>query len=388
MRGVTAKILLAVLFLSAATAVLAQPGNGTSSRTSPCRSLEVFHRVGCPHCARALRYLDELREREPSIDIRIHEVNESREATERFVSLNRRFGVARPGVPAFLACDGFLVGFTSAETTGKEIEAMLGLGEPPDNPPLADEAGSQSIETDRFGVISVDKLGLPLFTVVIGLVDGFNPCAMWVLLFLLSLLVNLRDRTRMLAIAGTFVTVSGLVYFAFMAAWLNVFLVIGFSRALQIALGMTAMVIAAVHAKDFVALHHGPSLSIPQGAKSGLYARFRRIVRAENLLGSLAAVTVLALVVNLVELLCTAGLPALYTQILTMQSLSATGYYGYLALYNLAYVFDDGLMVGIAVFTLTHRKMGDTHGRWLKLVSAVVIGALGALLVFAPDLLR
>lgn len=225
---------------------------------------------------------------------------------------------------------------------------------------------------------------MPLFTITIGLLDGFNPCAMWVLLFLLSLLVNLQDRRKMALIAGTFVLVSGLVYFAFMAAWLNVFLLIGLSRAVQIGLGGIALLIGSVNVKDFFALHRGLSLSIPESAKPGLYARTRQILQAEHLAGALAGVVVLAGFVNLVELLCTAGLPALYTQILTLQGLSSWEYYGYLGLYNLAYIFDDSLMVTVAVATLSRRKLQERAGRWLKLISGLVMVGLGAILLLQP----
>src|SRR5690606_40325335 len=99
------------------------------------------------------------------------------------------------------------------------------------------------VDTTLFGAVDVERLGLPLFTIAIGLLDGFNPCAMWVLLFLLSLLVHLHDRLRMALIAGTFVLVSGAVYYAFMAAWLNVFLAVGMSAALRIGLGVLAVII-------------------------------------------------------------------------------------------------------------------------------------------------
>jgi hypothetical protein len=111
---------------------------------------------------------------------------------------------------------------------------------------------------------------LPLFTLALGLLDGFNPCAMWVLLFLLSLLVRLRDRKRMALIAGTFVLVSGAVYYAFMAAWLNVFLAVGLSKVVRVLLGTTAVLIGLINVKDFVAWGRGPSLSIPDAAKPGL----------------------------------------------------------------------------------------------------------------------
>ncbi len=170
---------------------------------------------------------------------------------------------------------------------------MHRYGAPPPRP-------SDSIDTSWFARLSAGELGLPLFTIVTGLMDGFNPCAMWVLLFLLSLLVNLQDRRKMAVIAETFVLVSGLVYFAFMAAWLNIFLLIGLSLPIQIGLGGVALLVGMVNVKDFFALHCGISLSIPESAKPGLYSRIRGILQADNLTGALAGL------VNLVELLCTA----------------------------------------------------------------------------------
>lgn len=284
------------------------------------------------------------------------------------------------GVPTFLIGTELIVGFLSADTTGAEIRARLNRNAQSAAPPPPIE----SIQTAWFGELQVRNLGLPLFTIVIGLLDGFNPCAMWVLLFLLSLLVNLQNRRKMALIAGTFVAVSGLVYFAFMAAWLNMFLLIGLSRSVQIGLGGIALLVGTVNVKDFFALHRGISLSIPESAKPGLYARIRRILQADNLAGALTGIVILAGLVNLIELLCTAGFPALYTQILTLQQLPTWEYYGYLGLYNLAYIFDDSLMVTIAVVTLSRRKLQERAGRWLKLISGLVMVGLGAILLLQP----
>ncbi|MBL8072171.1 MAG: NrdH-redoxin, partial [Nitrospira sp.] len=248
-------------------------------------------------------------------------------------------------------------------------------------------AGEDSILLPWFGRLSYPDIGLPLFTLAIGLLDGFNPCAMWVLLFLLSLLVSLQDRVKMSLVAGTFVLVSGLLYFIFMAAWLNMFLIVGLSRTVQLTLGGVAILIGAVNVKDFFAFRQGLSLSIPAAAKPGLYARLRRIVQAENLTGALIGIVILAGLVNVVELLCTAGFPALYTHILSTQALATWQYYGYLALYNAAYIFDDALMVTIAVITLSRHKLEEREGRWLKLISGAVMIGLGLLLLVKPDLL-
>ncbi len=241
------------------------------------------------------------------------------------------------------------------------------------------------IDLPVFGELSAKGIGLPLFTIAVGLVDGFNPCAMWVLLFLLSVLVNLHDRWKILAVAGTFVLISGVAYFAFMAAWLNVFLLVGLLRWVQVTLGALAVAVGSIHIKDFFAFKRGLSLSIPESAKPGLYARVRRIVTAESLTGAVTGAAVLAVLVNIIELLCTAGLPALYTEILTLRGLPAWQNYAYLLLYNAAYMFDDSLMVGLVVVTLGRRKMQETHGRWLKLVSGSVITVLGLVMIFRPD---
>jgi glutaredoxin len=346
----------------------------------PTPEIEVFVRAGCPHCEAAKAFLKDLQRERPAIRIAIYDIAEDSTARQRLATLAGERGLDNLGVPTFLIGTELIVGFLSAETTGTEILARLDQRAQDAVPPAAVE----SIQTKWFGELHVRNLGLPLFTVVIGLLDGFNPCAMWVLLFLLSLLVNLHDRRKMAVIAGTFVAVSGLVYFIFMAAWLNMFLLIGLSRPIQIGLGGIALLVGAVNVKDFFTLHHGISLSIPESAKPGLYARIRRILQADNLAGALTGIVILAGLVNLVELLCTAGFPALYTQILALQQMPAWEYYSYLGLYNLAYIFDDSLMVTVAVVTLSRKKLQERAGRWLKLTSGLVMAGLGAVLLLQP----
>lgn len=254
--------------------------------------------------------------------------------------------------------------------------------------PTASGALDETIELPVFGKIRVSDMGLPAFTFAVGLVDGFNPCAMWILVFLLSVLVNIRDRRKILAIAGTFVVVSGLAYFAFMAAWLQVFMLIGIRRPVQILLGLLALVIGVVNVKDFVAFKQGISFSIPESSKPGLYRRVRKIVSSKYLTAAIAGAVVLAVVVNFIELLCTAGLPALYTQILTIQDLPAWQNYAYLSLYIAAYMLDDTLLLAVIVATLSHRKLQEREGRWLKLVSGVVILILGLVMIFQPKWLE
>jgi len=347
----------------------------------PVPDLEVFVRAGCPHCEAAKVFLGELRREQPALRIIVHDVAENSVARQRLATLAAERGITNIGVPAFLIGTELIIGFLSTDTTGAEIRARLDQNTQGVTPPPAVE----SIQTKWFGEFRVGNLGLPLFTIVIGLLDGFNPCSMWVLIFMLSLLAGLADRPKMLLIAGTFVAVEGIAYFAFMAAWLNVFLLIGLSRITELILGSIAGLAGAINLKDFWAFQRGISLSIPDAAKPGLYARMRRILQTENIFAALLGTVMLALLVQAVELLCTAGLPALYARILTMQQLDRWTYYGYLALYNMAYMLDDVLVLAIGVITMSHYRLQEREGRWLKLISGLVMVGLAAVLLLQPN---
>jgi glutaredoxin len=341
-------------------------------------AVEVFTRPGCPRCAEARRLLEELERESPELEVVVRDVEREPAARARLIELATRHGVDSLGLPAFRVGDGLIVGFDSAETTGARLRALLGRSPKAASPR---DLGEDELETRLLGRLRTSELGLPLFTVAVGLLDGFNPCAMWVLLFVLALLVNMRERLRMLLVGGTFVAVSGLVYFALMAAWLNAFLVLGSSRPLALVLGGVASGIGLLNIKDSVAPERGPSLKVAESAKPGFYRRVRRIVQADDLGAALAGAAVLALLVNLIELACTAGLPVVYTRILTLQGLSSGEYYAYLALYNVAYMLDDLAMLTIAVVTLDRFKLQERGGRRLKLVSGVVMLGLGVALL-------
>jgi glutaredoxin len=338
-------------------------------------ALIVFVRDGCPHCEEARKFLPVFSAERPELKIVLRPIDHDATAREDLANISRSADIWPPGVPTFVFGNRVLVGFESAERTGPELAALIDQQtEPP-----------ESVETGLFGTLSVSRLGLPLFTLAMGLLDGFNPCAMWVLLFLLSLLVHLHDRKRMALVAGTFVLVSGAVYYAFMAAWLNVLLFVGMSAALRWFLGGVAVVIGAVNIRDFLRAGGEFALSIPDTAKAGLYARMRSVMQAESLLLSLAGVAVLAVVVNFIELLCTSGLPTIYVAVLTQNNLSTPAHYAYLGLYILGYIADDTLMVASAVIALSSRKLTEHAGRWLKLLSGAVMLALGGIMILRPE---
>ncbi|MDD5304107.1 MAG: NrdH-redoxin [Elusimicrobia bacterium] len=341
--------------------------------------LEEFFRPGCPHCAKAESWLAELEARRPSLRVLRHDITRDPAAAARLARLCRRAGHPGALVPSFLVGERLVVGFRDGATTGRLLEDLLaGAG----------ASAEGEVDVPVFGRVSAARSGLLVFTLAVGLADGFNPCAMWVLLFLLSLLAHVHSRARMIAVSATFLVVSAGVYYLFMTAWLGAFLALGESRALQASLGVLALAAALIHLKDALAPGRGPSLSIPESAKPGIYARVREVVTARNLPAALAAACVLAAGVNLVEMLCTAGLPAVYTSVLASHHLDFWRRQAYLLLYIAAYMFDDALMTAAAVATMSVARLQESGGRILQLISGAVLAALGLALMFRPDLLN
>lgn len=402
-----ASLLLLANFHSLAYADVAvslpEPSNKSAEEPA---DIEVFVRNGCPHCAKAELFLQSLKREQPALRIIIHDVSQEPAALEKLQQFAKNQGSATVRVPAFKVGDQLIIGFSDEATSGTLIRNALAQSRMPLQTPeisgtsssceakesLTCEAGAQTPGTaaqpfvlDFFGRrLSLDEVGLPLFTLAMGLLDGFNPCSLWVLILMISLLAPMKNRWRMAAIAGTFVAVEGLAYFVFMAAWLNLFLLIGLSRISEIVIAAIALLAGMINLKDFWFYGRGVSLSIPDAAKPDIYARMRRILQAENLTGALIGAVVLAILVQIVEFMCTSGFPALYTRILTLKQLDSVSYYSYLLLYNLAYMFDDIIILAIGIITLSQRRLQEKEGRWLKLISGLVMVGLGIYLIMVP----
>jgi hypothetical protein len=204
-------------------------------------------------------------------------------------------------------------------------------------------------------------------------------------MFLMSMLAHARKRGRMAVIGAIFVLTSGLLYFAFMAAWLNVFLVIGELRWVTVLAALIALGLAVINIKDYLWFGRGVSASIPETAKPGLYQRMRTLMLADNWPALLVGTVTLAIAANTYELLCTAGFPMLFTRLLTLRELPPSGHYLYLALYNLVYVVP---LLGIAtlfVITFGSRKLQAHEGRILKLLSGLMMLGLGLALLLRPE---
>lgn len=349
--------------------------------------LYFFWSKHCPHCLEALPFVEKLPGEFPLLRTHVLEVSSEPANARLYVELARTLGAEASAVPGFLFCGELHIGYESEAVTGASLRARLAACRDRLSKGGQPSAAPAPIEIPLLGRVDPQTVSLPLITIALAGFDAFNPCAFFVLLFLLSLMVHAASRWRMALVGGVFVLFSGLVYFVFMAAWLNVFLLAGELRVVTFIAGALAVTMAAINIKDFFWFRRGVSLSIPEAAKPGLFARMRNLVGAQSLPVMLGGTVMLALAANSYELLCTAGFPMIFTRLLTLEQLPTASYYSYLVLYNVIYVLPLAAITAVFVFTLGARKLTEREGRLLKLMSGLMMLGLGALLLVAPQML-
>ena len=343
-------------------------------------ALHVYTRPGCSHCEDAKLFLKDFELEHPDISISFYDIWDRSEHMQELQIYAREQGISHIAVPFFRGPNGYLIGFGAPEEMEDKILQLF-------------ERKSQDNLTSVIHVPFIGKVDISnytplLLTVTLGLLDGFNPCAMWVLLILLSLLVHLKDRKRIFMIAGVFVVMSGAIYFLFMSSLLVFYDYMGMSRWFQILIGSLALFIGLVHIKDFFCFSKWFSLSIPNSFKTKIAQRSAKIVKLDSLWLALVSAAALAFFVNFVELLCTAGLPTIYTQILAQNKIIGAQRYLYLFVYTLFYMLDDALMVFIASWTLSQTRLQEKAGRWLKLMSGLVLFVIALMMIFYPEKLN
>jgi cytochrome c biogenesis protein CcdA len=346
--------------------------------------LYFFWSLTCPHCAAAHPHVEAIARERPWLQLHALELTENPDHVRQYEDMAARLGETAASVPAFVFCGQMQVGWDDNTTTGADLRRALD----------ACHAGAAAtalpavpLHLPVLGDIDPARLSLPVLTLVLAGLDAFNPCAFFVLLFLLSMMAHQKSRTRMLLIGSVFVLISGLMYFAFMAAWLSVFHLFGHLAWVTVLAGVLAVVVGAINLKDYFAFKQGITLSISDSGKADLFQRMRALLNADNLPAMLAATVFLAVAANFYELLCTAGFPMVYTRLLTLNEIGTAQRLAYLAAYNLIYVLPLAAIVVVFARTLGARKLTEREGRLLKLMSGLMMLELGILLLAAPAMI-
>ena len=371
-------LLLAFGYVSASDAALSEIQHNESI------DVTIYYGRECPHCHDAMELLDELALEHPEMKIEKVEVWHSPENQAIFIELIESLGYNPniTGVP-FIIIDGQIIeGFYP-----EKIRASVAACEASVEQECASSEKPETIVHFLFGEIDISKMSLPLLTVVLGLADGFNPCAMWVLVYLIAILIETKDKKKIWLIVGTFVFASAVLYFIFLTAWLNLFLFLGYLSWIQIIVGIIAIGTGIFHIREHLKPGAATCEATDNKGKKSIMDKIKKLTEGAIVPATIIGLILLAFTVNLIEFVCSAGIPAVFTKILAMSNLSIIEYYGYILLYDFFFMLDDIIIFGGAALALNYVDINSKYVKFAGLFGGIVLLLLGIVLIFFPELL-
>lgn len=400
----------------------------------------LFYGEGCPHCQKEIEYFDSIKNTYPSLNLKIFEIYYDRNNYLLLREVAEALGENSGGVPFLVIEDESFVGFGEAitptlvedkindcllndchdivgeilnptiekdstiipiiETQPEEeivldkpieiIEKLPGQAENTEEASaILDNQNSEKnknlISLPLIGQVDAENFSLPIITLIMAFLDGFNPCAMWVLLFLISLLFGIENKKKLWTFGTVFLIASGLVYFLFMTAWLNLFMFIGFILWVRVAIGLVALASGYYNLKEYFTNPNGGCKVVGNEKRTKVFSFLKKIIEKKNIFVALSGLIILAFAVNLVELVCSLGLPAVYVQILSLANLSHWQYYAYLIFYVLVFIMPASIVFFGSAITLQVTGISTKHSRKIHLISGIIMLAIGLLMIFKPE---
>jgi cytochrome c biogenesis protein CcdA/glutaredoxin len=370
-------VTLAWLALLVAAPVLGRAVPSWSAGGDEPVELTLFWGAGCPHCAAERAWLATAVEEFPQLRVRQYEVFNDAANRALLARTAQELGFEVTGVPVTVIGDRVWVGWSDQVRTELTAEIRHPGGE--------NRAERTSrVDVPLVGDVTVSSDSLVASTLVIGFVDGVNPCSLWVISVLLAIVVRTGSRRRVLAVGGTFLLVTAAMYALYMAGIYSAMGVIAHVGAVQVVVALLAGIFGVVAVKDYFAYKVGLSFTIPDSSKPGLYRRMRAAAGQQRLVPALAATTALAVGVSLLETPCTAGFPVLWTGLLEANGVSTATAALLFVLYMVPFLLDELAVFAVAVLTLRATRMQERHGRLLKLVGGTMMLALAITVVVDP----
>ncbi|MDD2181055.1 MAG: hypothetical protein PHW32_01665 [Bacilli bacterium] len=366
--------------------------------------VHLFYSENCTFCKREITFLKDLIEDSDNIIISKYEVSSNTENIDLFNQVRKTLDIKKTNIPLTVIGNNYFIGFN--DNIGRKIENAIKYYstkthqnlvveikndqfDPDTDKIISDEIEDGFVEVPFLGLVDAKKVSLPILAVIIGLVDGFNPCAMWVLLFLISMLLGMKNKKRMWILGLTFIFTSAFIYLLFMVSWLKITMSITSINWVKLLIGIIAMIGGTVNLRSYFKKRKEADgcTVVDTKKRSKIIDKIRTITAERNMLLAMIGIMFLAISVNIIELACSAGLPLLFTQVLTMNSLSSIEYVIYMLIYILFFLIDDIIVFAIAMITFELTGISTKYSKYSHLIGGIIMLLIGILLVFKPELL-
>ena len=362
-------------------------------------NLYLFHSETCMHCQAEIKYLKELEKEYDNLKVHLYEVDSHKDNAEKMIKVKEILKIDSPNVPFTVIGNYYYIGFSDGIGDGikeliekyseeKETDMIKPILEGKEVPKL--EMLNGEIKTIKiFGKnVNPVNLSLPVLSIVLGAIDGFNPCAMWVLIFLITMLFNMKDRKKMWFLGITFLVTSALVYLLFMFAWLGITTQLLTKVSwFRILIAAVALIGAFVNLKSFYkSIKTGSGCQVvDKNKRKNIMTRIKKITTEKSFILAILGVMVLAASVNIIELACSAGIPVLFTNVLALNNLTKFQTTMYVYLYILFFLIDDIIVFVIAMLTLNIKAISTRYTKYSHLIGGILMLIIGLLMLIKPE---
>lgn len=368
-------------------------------------NLYLFHSQDCTHCQSERKWLESIKDKYDNLNIYEYEITRNSDNSALLDKVKERLSSTSNYVPYTVIGEQHWIGwnednktkiteaienydFSKRDIVNEVINNIDGgkIGNTEDSIENNDDKTEFTVPV--LGKIDAKKVSLPIMAMVIGFVDGFNPCAMWVLIFLISMLLGMKDKKKMWILGLTFLISSGLVYLLFMLAWLNIAVSLSSIRWIQLIISAVALIGAFVNLRSYfksiIKKDEGCEV-VDNKKRKKLMERIKKYTSEKSLLLAMLGVMALAFSVNLIELACSAGLPLIFTQVLALNNLNALQYGIYIFIYLLFFLIDDIVVFVIAMKTFELTGISTKYTKYSHLIGGLIMLIIGLLMIFKPS---
>ena len=399
---------------------ISQIGYSDGNSQSKKVKIEYFGRKDCKNCANLEKFLKELSTKRDDFEYVEHKIDESNEEKAFFDETTSKLKLVK-GTP-IIYIDGHIIqGFNTADTTGKEIENLINSGKTKDKiltlkeyvesgqtgnvssngavctgdtvcevPGLTKGAENQVLVNIPIINKTVDLTNYSLLTmsIILGTIDGFNPCAMWVLVLFLTALIAVGNKVKMFRVAGLFILAEAVMYFFILNAWIYAWDFVGLDKWVTPIVGIVGIIGGIFFIRNY--LKKGDTLEcevtdFEQRAK--ISKKIKDIANKPFTLLTALAIIGLALSVNVIEFACSVGIPQTYTKILQINEVPFWTRQFYTFIYIIGYMVDDIIVFGFALMSINKLQLTTKYSKWVNLFGGILMIILGLIMLIKPSLL-
>lgn len=391
-------IIISIIFIS----------TNVNAKETDNLTLYVFKGDGCPHCKAEMDYLDTIKDKYTNLEIKEYEVWYDDDNASLLTKVESYFNIKRSGVPTTIIGNTVIQGYQNESSTGKKIERAINFYEENDykdivkeikdgtatkNPKKPDKFQEEETKLDKetsvkapiVGNVNLKDVSLLTSAVILGLIDGFNPCAMWILLFLISALIGMKDRKRMWTLGLTFLITSGLVYMLIMLSWISIAVKITTVVWIRHIIAIIALIGAILNLKSFIKSKNSGCEIVDSKKRKNIFSKIKKFTSEKSFILAFFGIIGLAISVNLVELACSAGLPLIFTELLAINNVSGFIKFIYIGIYIIFFLIDDIIVFTISMYTMKATGISTKYGKYSHLIGGLIMLLIGLLLIIKPE---